>query len=258
VTDWQYGQIRRIDIASRRVTTIATTGVFMYGPMGLAVAKDGTIYVANCWGQNILKVNRQNIVTLVAGNSTGHEGGAGAKDGDFLSAGFVYPSSVVLSPDETTLYVVQSMSVRVLTLSTRTVSTIAGVNNRDVGAYLLNGGHKDDVGTAARFYSPAGLVGTPEGLLYVADAYNSLIRTVNVSSQEVTTLFGNVTTQGHQDGPFDTALLEIPRALAYDAARNVLYITEGLNTGRLRQADLALRTVTTVAATPECEWRSTM
>ena len=83
------------------------------------------------------------------------------------------------------------------------------------------------------------------GLLYIADTYNSRIKTLNSTSGTVTALAG-AGTSGHADGPFLEAQFNEPGGLT--ALDNRLYIAD-TNNQEIRVLDLDAETVSTLDIT---------
>lgn len=96
------------------------------------------------------------------------------------------------------------------------VSTLAGSTS----------GYLNGVGTSSKFNTPRGLIFDANGILYVADTYNNVIRTV--SPLGVVATFVGSGSAGIQDGTGTNALLNRPSALAFDGSGN-LYVTEWSN-----------------------------
>ncbi len=129
-------------------------------PHGLAVAANGTIYVADLNNSTIRKITPAGVVTTLAGLP----GVTGAVDGSRGAARFDYPSGVALDAQGNLFVADQSNQLIRKVTADGLVSTIGG----QAGNY----GSNDGVEGAARFYSPAGVAVTPAGLLYVADRNN--------------------------------------------------------------------------------------
>lgn len=147
-------------------------------PAGLALASDGTLYVADA-GANVIRVIDP------AGNTStlaGSAGAAGYNDGVGTAATFTSPIGITLGGDGA-LYVAEAGShlLRKVQLSDGTVSTLAGTRG--------SAGAVDGTGTAASFNSLAGIVADGAGKLYVADSLNYAIRQVTTAGV-VTTLVG--------------------------------------------------------------------
>ena len=73
-------------------------------------------------------------------------------------------------------------------------STLAGSKRAGRASH----GAADGVGTAARFSYPCGIAVGADGVVYLADTHNHLIRRISAAG-EVTTFAGS--TRGSQDGP---------------------------------------------------------
>src|SRR5262249_46747864 len=93
---------------------------------------------------------------------------------------------------------------------------------------------------------PMAVVADGAGALYVADTNNSCIRKINLATGEVSTLAGAMNQPGSVDGVGTAARLFYPCGLAYDAARNALYVADTTNE-TIRRVDLGNGAVTTLA-----------
>src|SRR5689334_17819744 len=155
------------------VTTIAGDGspLVLSDPFGVAVAADGTIYVADAGESNrIRKISPDGSVTTLAGGSEGFADGAGT------SASFNTPSALALGPDGN-LYVADSGNNRIRKITPGgTVSTVAGNGTA---------GYVDGPAATAEFNGPIGLAVSSSGDIYVADTYNDVIR-MSTTAGEVT------------------------------------------------------------------------
>ena len=96
----------------------------------------------------------------------------GCVDGDARSAKFCKPAELAID-QKNNLFVADSFNhvIRRITRAGK-VSTITGVAG--------SSGAADGVNRQARFFNPYGLAFSPDGSLFVADAYNELIRVVLV------------------------------------------------------------------------------
>jgi len=234
--------IRRIDLATEEVTTFAgvpQTPEFANGigsqarfraPFG--ISGDGsTFYVADSANFSIRKVDAATgTVAQIAGSPTM----SAIKDGFGASAAFSRP--IGLFDDGKVLYVTDAHSIRRVSLDTAEVRTIAGTGTVS--------GARDGVGTQAQFWYPEGLWGL-NGILYIADTSNGVIRQLNTATNEVTTLAGAFRTYGAVDGPIDTARFRVPTALWGDGA--TLYVADN---NLIRTISLDTGTVRTVATLP--------
>jgi len=181
------------------VTTIAGDGspLVLSDPFGVAVAADGTIYIADAGESNrIRKISASGNVTTLAGGSEGFADGVGA------SASFNTPSALVLGKDGN-LYVADTGNnrIRKITPDGR-VSTVAGDGTA---------GYVDGAAAQAQFNGPIGLAISPGGDIYVADTYNDVIRMITTEGQ-VTTVAGGGT-PGYADGEQKVALFDTPSGI---------------------------------------------
>jgi sugar lactone lactonase YvrE len=189
VADTESHAIRRIDLASGAVTTLAGTGqrgrqlgapapghlTALASPWDLE-KKGDELYFANAGTHQIGVLDlKSGTVTALAG--TGEEG---LRDGRALSASMAQPSGLALSADGNTLYVADSESsaVRAITLSKDPqIVTLVGAGLFDFG--WVNGDFRK-----ARLQHPLGVAVDGDQLL-VADTYNSAIRELELSKHEV-------------------------------------------------------------------------
>ncbi len=88
-------------------------------------------------------------------------------------------------------------------------------------------GSTDGTGSAARFYSPAGVAVDGAGSLYVADLGNHTIRKITAGGV-VTTLAGTAGSPGAADGTGSAARFNSPFGVAVDGAGNV-YVADTFN-----------------------------
>ncbi|HEY4423098.1 MAG TPA: NHL repeat-containing protein [Pyrinomonadaceae bacterium] len=181
------------------VTTIAGDGspLVLSDPFGVAVAADGTIYVADAGESNrIRKIPPDGNITILAGGSEGFSDGAGA------AASFNTPSALALGPDGN-LYVADTGNNRIRKITPDgMVSTLAGNGSA---------GYVDGPAAQAQFNGPIGVAVSVRGDIYVADTYNDVIRMITTEG-EVTTIAGGGT-PGYADGEQKAALFDTPSGI---------------------------------------------
>lgn len=177
--------IRKIDPAGN-VSTIAGTA-FLTGtadgqgatarfnrPYGLELDNNGDIIVADEWNHLIRRVTPTGLVTTIAGNGT-----IGSQDGTGAGATFNYPWDITVDNNDD-MYVADGFNnvIRKIT-PTGVVTTYVGTAGTS--------GANDGTGPIATFNGATGVAyyeGTNE--IYVADAYNELIRKIiNLNIQTV-------------------------------------------------------------------------
>ncbi len=143
-------------------------------PNGIALAPNGTLYVADYGNSCVRKVAPGGIVTRLAGQINN----AGFADGSGLSAQFRTPVGIALDAAGI-LWVADTHNHAIRRLAADgTVSTPAGSG----GVF----GNADGSGSAALFNLPCGIATAPSGSLVVTDVNNHQLRTVT-SAGAVTT-----------------------------------------------------------------------
>jgi sugar lactone lactonase YvrE len=239
LADTENGTIRRIDLQTGAVTTVAGTagqtgaldGIGADAQFaalnGLVADASGNLYVGDTENDTIRKLDPTGAVSTIAGMA----GTPGSDDGVGAAARFRQPKALTLDAAGL-LYVVDSLnqSIRKVDPTTGAVSTLTtfadlpqgvAVDSGDVLVSLtslvadrivrvasdgtvtpLAGGAKgflDGTGDGARFDSPAGLWNDGAGTLYVADSGNEVIRRIALASGAVST-FAGAQSSGAADG----------------------------------------------------------
>ena len=247
VADTENHAIRRIELASGAVTTIAgtgaqgtvlegehpTAGVALSSPWDLAFVGE-FLLVAMAGSHQICRLSPTFSKIAVAAG----DGSERKKDGFVAGAAFAQPSG--LATDGRSLFVADSESSSVREISPAfQVSTLAGAN--DDPADLFDFGLKDGVGHLAKFQHPLG-VAFHGGLVWVADTYNHAIRTIDPVTRATTTVFGNGP-PGLSDEP---ARFSEPSGFAVAGDR--LFVADS-NNHRIRIIDVKARKVSTLVLT---------
>ena len=135
-------------------------------PNGVALAADGTLYVADYGNSCIRAISPAGVVSTLAGQPGTH----GSADGSGALATFYWP--VGLAADAAgNVWVADTYNHTLRRiLADHTISTVAGLAG--------SAGNADGTGNAARFDQPCGLAVAPSGDLVVADTGNHLLRRV--------------------------------------------------------------------------------
>ena len=246
VADTENHAIRAVDLVEGTVETIAGTGrqtrsypglggpgtaVALNSPWDVALLGED-LYVAMAGSHQLWRMDLSaGFIGPWAGS--GREGISG---GPLRSATLAQPSG--LTTDGEWIYFADSESsaIRAASLSS------GGKVRRIVGTGLFDFGDADGVGDRARLQHPLGVVYNPaDGLLYVADTYNSKIKTVDPETRRARTLVGG-DGQGFRDGA--ERLFYEPGGV--DVAAGRLYVAD---TGNhiVRVVDLATGETSTVA-----------
>ena len=202
-------------------------------PYGIAVAPDGTRYVADAGDNNrIRRIGADGVVATLAGSQEGFADGAAS------AARFDTPSGLALD-DEGNLYVADTGNHAIRKITPQgAVSTLAGTGVA---------GFRDGPGAQARFNGPIGVAVDHAGNVYVADTYNDRIRKIGRDGI-VATLAGGER-PGYQDGVGDLARFDTPTGLAVDAT-GTLWIADTRNNA-IRRLSAKGEATTLYRAAPE-------
>lgn len=206
ILDMRNERIRKFDVGEWTVRTVSGTGEKGYcgegdaletcwnfpknanpepgGAMNLDEER-GLLYVADTENHIIRVIDLdQGTTALVAGVPEQ----AGFADGDALHAQFDWPSALARDGDQLFVADANNHRVRVIDLSSGTVSTFAGTGEPtcDIPGAISTPQVCDEQSrsgdggpaTEARLYRPFGVDLDPEGNLYISDSYNHRIRVV--------------------------------------------------------------------------------
>lgn len=222
ISDKGNNRIRKIDLTTNAVTTVAGNGlqgardgadeaaIFNF-PSGISVAPDGSVVFADILGDKIRRVNN---VTDIASNALGdanfaieHLGGTGVSgdvDGALAEAQFNGARNPVFD-EEGNLYFVDKFNHKIKKVDLAgQVTTLAGSVQGD----------QDGIGAAAQFNNPEGLAFF-DGLLFVTDSGNNKVKTIDVDIGLVTTIAGSVEGDAVGD-PITEAQFSNPEAIVVD------------------------------------------
>lgn len=180
-------------------------------PFGVAIAIDGTIYVADAGESNrIRKIAPDGSVTTLAGGNEGFSDGVGA------AASFNTPSALALASDGN-LFIADTANNRIRKITPEArVSTVAGDGTA---------GYVDGPAAQAQFNGPMGVAVDARGNVYVADTYNDRIRMIAADGQ-VSTIAGGGT-PGYADGDRTSALFDTPGGIAVTTEGNIIVADTG-------------------------------
>ena len=140
-------------------------------PSGIALDKQGNVYVADTGNHAIRKIAADGTVSTLAGN-----GVAGFADGQGAQAQFNGPVAVAVD-EAGVVYVADTYNDRIRKIAPDgTVTTLAGSGKP---------GFMDGIGEAAQFDTPCGIVVGKDGI-YIADTSNDAVRRINADGSVVT------------------------------------------------------------------------
>jgi thiol-disulfide isomerase/thioredoxin len=240
VADRKNHLIRALDLKAKKVTTVAGTGkqgenrseggkaleTGLNSPWDLLLVGE-TLFVAQAGHHQIWTLDLgKAMLAPYAGN-----GRENIANGSLQQASFAQPSG--LTTDGTTLYVADSevSAVRALPLNGKgKVKTL-------VGQGLFEFGDVDGDGEEVRLQHALG-VAFHEGLLYVADTYNSKIKVLDPETRSCKTFVG-----GEKDGWLAGPLLSEPGGLSIAGGK--IYVAD-TNAHRIRVVDLKTKAITTL------------
>ncbi len=194
----------------------------------VAVGVDGTIYVTDTDNHAIRTITAAGQVTTLAGrlhpSSDSYESRIGAQDGSGAAASFNNPRGLVVDRAGN-IYVADRDNNTIRKVTPQgVVTTIAGLAPSRAAGFV------DGDLAKARFNHPSGIAVTADGICYVADSANHVIRQIS-SAGVVSTLAGAPGQSGYADGVGSAAKFNQPHDLAIDKAGNV-YALEANSTVR--------------------------
>lgn len=246
IADTQNNVVRKVDTTGT-ITTVAgnggsgfsgdggaATSAKLARPFGLAIDGAGNIYIADIDNNRVRKVDTSGTITTVAGNGAAGFSGDG---GPATVASLNQPMSVALD-SAGNIYISDGGNHRVRKVgATLIITTVAG--NGTSGSNTINV-PATSVGLSGRL----GVVldGATPADIFIADADDGLVREVNGTTQNITTVAGNGCFGYSLDSSCNfnvangdgtsakTASLNGPLGVAVDVSGNV-YIAD---TGNLR------------------------
>ncbi|MBI3090904.1 MAG: hypothetical protein HYY96_09575 [Candidatus Tectomicrobia bacterium] len=259
-------RIRRID-PNGIITTVAGNGFGGFGgdggpatsamldlAAGVAVAPDGSLYIADRDNNRIRKVDPGGIISTIAGSGPQgflFEGGFDGDGGPATTAMLASPSGGAIAPDGS-LYFADTGNNRIRRIDPGgIITTVAGsgVVGYEAGGFSGDGGPA----TSATLSIPASVAIATDGSLYVGDFFNHRVRKVDPGGI-ISTVAGSGPiglNQGHfsgDGGPATSAGLSLPTGVAI-ATDGSLYIADYFNS-RVRKVDPG-GIITTVAGSGE-------
>jgi sugar lactone lactonase YvrE len=199
----------------------SATPLLVY-PNGLALDKQGNLYISDIGTHQILKLTRDGRLTVFAG--VGEPGFAG-DGGPASQARFFAPHDITFDPDGN-LLVADSLNHRIRRIDSRgIISTIAGTG---VSGYSGDGGPASQ----AQFNGPQAINVDPKGNLLVADTYNHVARRIDRSGI-ITTFAGKEPGLSGDGGLATEARISLPTDVGA-APDGAVYVADSGNS-RIRR-----------------------
>ena len=236
IAAWHNSRVVALDPSMQEIEFLAGTGGRDFAgdggpatdavldlPCGVRVGDDDSIYLADMANQRIRRIDPDGTIDTVAGN--GEHGFNG--DGALLETSLASPALQRAEPafkmdwdlDGTLLMAdTHNGRIRRLDFEAGTIETVAGMGETPEGSDNGTGcttgcGYGGDGGpaTEAMLNYPADLAVAPDGMIYIADAYNHCVRALDADGT-IETFAGVCGEQGNEGdfGPAGEALLNTP------------------------------------------------
>jgi thiol-disulfide isomerase/thioredoxin len=251
IADMDNHAIRAANLSDRTVTTVAGTGEQAFGipysmetpaitpissPWDLALGGDDTLYIAMAGVHQVwqMHLDAGTIQPLIG------SGREGLVSTTFADSELAQPSGLFFN--QGTLYIAdpESSTIRAADVNSETLSTISGTTENN----LFDFGDVDGAPGVSRLQHALGVTGAANGLLYVADTYNSRIKAIDPATDETTAYAGSAAGEGFLDGIGTEAEFNEPGGLS--AAGNRLFVAD-TNNHAIRVIDLDTDTVSTLS-----------
>ncbi|HTZ98209.1 MAG TPA: hypothetical protein VMB18_17530 [Terriglobales bacterium] len=219
VGDYYGCRIRKIT-ASGNISTIAGMGICgytgdggpatraqIYFPTGIAIDSQGDIFFSDSANSRIRVITPNGKIATVAGNGTYGYCGDG---GPATQACFAFPTALAVAGRDSSevLFIADTYNnvIRQVSRKTGIITTIAGNGTQGYGG---DGGPA----TEAQLNFPQGVAAYPQThTLWISDSDNSAVRSVNIQTGIINTVFGN--------GNCGEALC-FPKGISVDQAGNL-------------------------------------
>jgi sugar lactone lactonase YvrE len=214
------------------------TSAELSGPSGVALAVDGSLFVADTANNRIRQISTSGTIETVAGGAS-----AGWVDGAATTVALLDQPRGVAVAASGALLIADTGNNAVRSFSSGQLTTVAG------GGAAGNSGD-GGLATAASFSSPHAVSIDAAGSVYVADTGNNRIRRIDASTRAVSNFAGSPSgTAGFagDGGPASSALFSGPQGLVVDESSGIVYVSDTGN-ARVRRIDSA-GVVTTFAGT---------
>lgn len=180
----------------------AATAARLSSPSGIAVAADGTIYIADTGNNRIRRVGTNGVISTFAGGGTAGFSGDG---GQARSAGLNGPQGVSVGADGAVL-IADTGNNRIRRVDgSGVITTVAGTS----GSGFSGDG---DVATGAALNGPTGVAPLRLGGFVIADTGNDRLRRVTPLGT-VFTISGGQKGLAGDGGPASAGQLSAPRAI---------------------------------------------
>jgi len=203
-------------------------------PKGVAADGEGNIYIADANNNRVRMVNKDRVITTIAGNGTAGYSG----DGSLAAAAQLQGISGIAVDNNGNLYIADSGNHRIRKVSPEGIITTVAGN----GVSGFNGDNA--LAIQAQISLPGDVAVDSFGNIFIADTGNHRIRKIDPNGI-ITTIAGTgISGYSGDEGPAKESSLSSPRGVAVDTLGNV-YIADTYN-DRIRRIDIG-GVITTVA-----------
>jgi hypothetical protein len=257
VADTQNNRVRLVYRASNIIVTYAGAGSLpyvgdggqatsagLYYPTGLAFDSNQNLYISDFVFSNVRKIDKSTLIISTYAGSGGTSGYSG--DGGLAASSKLRNNYGITFDSNDDLYISDTANcvIRKVTFTTQIITTIAGVQG--------NCGYNNDgvQATAAYVSSPRGIYMEPSSrILYIADAGNSRIRAISLTSGLISTIVGTgVSGYNGEGGLGVNTIISEPYGIYVSTVAGLIYFTD-YSDNRVRTYDLTSLTIAAYAGT---------
>ncbi len=249
-TDDDNNRIRKIEISTGIISTVAGTGIGGYNgdniqatnaqiwiPISICTDSTGNVYFGDGENRRIRKITvATGIITTIAGvGAPGNFGDGGLA----TNAAINNPEGLYIDKNEN-IYIADANNNNVRRIAPNgIITTIAGSGS---AGYSGDGG----AATQAQLNTPFKAITDNNGNIIISDGNNNVIREIGIETGTITTIAGNGTPGYYGDGGLATnALLDEPAGIYIDKQNNIFFAEYG--SGTIRRIDGITKIITTVA-----------
>lgn len=172
-------------------------------PNGLALDRDGTLFISDIGTHQIVKLGKDGKPAIVAGTG---EAGFGGDGGPAAQAQLAAPMDLAFDGDGN-LLIADTFNHRVRRIDHVGVITTLVGNGKNIA------GPKDGPALDVSLNNPQSLALDRDGNLYIADTYNHVVRKLDTKGT-VTAFAGTEAGLAGDGGPANKAQLNLPQAVA--------------------------------------------
>lgn len=253
VTEQRGHRVRRVDLSTGTITTVAGTGeagfagdggpateALLHQPENITVDRDGNLFIGDLQNHRIRRVDAATgRISTIAG--TGEDGFTG-DGGPATQAAISNPFGLVVHPDGDLYFAdTENHRIRRIDAASGVVTTVAGTGRRGFGG---DGGPA----TEAMLSRPHVLAVHPGGDIIIGDSFNQRIRRLDLRTGVIRTIAGTGEQGTYGDGgPASQAAFVFFGELAVDPRGRL--ILSGVGNHTVRVIDLDTGTIDRVAGT---------